>query len=274
MILFYVPNYSRTKNATNCAQNAESSPYFIIYVGLVQATQVERTDMIRETTDLKARDHIIAAIVRNPLFKGVDVSCISMLLTCLKAYICCFDKGEYIYRHGDIGVDMGIVIVGSIRIENVDVQGTTTVLSRLEVGQGFAEAYACLPYEPLQVDVVTTADAEVLFLEIARLTQLCSNMCQYHQTVLNNLLAVIAHKNVYLSQRAFHVSPKTIRGKVLAYLSSESARAHSLSFTIPFTRQELANYLGVDRSALSAELSKMQRDGLINTTRSFFELLT
>ncbi len=122
--------------------------------------------------------------------------------------------------------------------------------------------------------MVATADAEVLFLNVGRLTRLCSNACQYHQAVVANLLAVMARKNTYLSQRAFHVAPKTIRGKVLAYLSSESARADSLSFEVPFNRQELADYLGVDRSALSAELSRMQKDGLIRTKRSSFELLT
>ncbi len=229
--------------------------------------------MVYDKAGSRPLDAASAVAARAPLFKGIDASHVSALLGCLEARTCSFAKGEYVYRHGDVGVDMGIVIAGGVRIENVDARGATTVLSRVGAGQVFAGAYACLPEEPLRVDVVAADDADVLFLGVARLTRLCSNACPHHQAVVANLLAEVARKNLLLSQRALHVSPKTIRGKVLAYLSSEAARAASPSFEIPFNRQELANYLGVDRSALSAELSKMQRDGLIRTKRNFFELL-
>ena len=211
-------------------------------------------------------------LAKTPLFKGTSGQEIVAMLHCLNARTRSFAKGERILHMGDMPHDVGLVLSGSVRIESVDAWGNVTVLSRVEVGQVFAEAYACAPGVPMLVDAVAAQDCEVLLVDVERVTTVCSNACAHHARVLRNLLEAIARKNIRLSQRALHTSPKTIRGKVLSYLSSQAAQAESHEFDIPFNRQELADYLGVDRSALSAELGRMQKAGIIATRRSHFVL--
>ncbi len=214
-----------------------------------------------------------AFLSRTALFKGATQEEVAAMLTCLNARERTFAKGERIFRMGDTPREVGLVLGGSVRVENTDAWGNVTVLSRMGAGQMFAEAYACAPGVPMLVDAVAAQDCSVLFLDVGKIMTPCPHACTHHALVVRNLLGAVARKNIRLSQRALHTSPKTIRGKVLAYLSTQAAQAGSRAFEIPFNRQEMADYLGVDRSALSAELSRMQRDGLIATRRNHFELL-
>lgn len=115
-----------------------------------------------------------------------------------------------------------------------------------------------------------TTETEVLFLNAARLLQTCPNSCVHHNRLIKNLLQISAQKNLTLSRRMLHTSSKFIRGRLLSYFSQERLRHGSLQFTIPFNRQQLADYLGVDRSALSNELSKMRRDGILIYEKNTF----
>jgi CRP-like cAMP-binding protein len=139
-------------------------------------------------------------------------------------------------------------------------------------GQVFGEAYACSPGTPLRVDVVADGPCEVLMLEIARVVATCSSACSHHQLLLVNLMGILAKQSLELSKRSTITAPKTIRGRMLAFLSAEALEQGSRSFSIKMNRNQLASYLGVDRSALSAELGKMQRDGLIEVDRNHFSL--
>lgn len=214
----------------------------------------------------------ISVIARSPLFAGASEMEVEAMLACLGASSRHFKKGSFVLRMGEKATSLGLVISGGVRIETVDAWGNATVLSHVGPGSVFGEAYACAPDEPLLVNAVTTQDSEILFLEVARIARTCPSSCAHHAQIVMNLLSILARKNVQLSRRSLHTAPKTIRGKVLAYLSSQASLAQSREFTIPFNRQELADYLGVDRSALSNELSKMQKDGLISTDRSRFAL--
>lgn len=207
------------------------------------------------------------------LFRGIDEDEISAMLPCLQPYERSYQKGEAIYRIGDVVHAVGIVRAGSVRIERTDAWGATAVLALIEPGDAFAESYACAGDVPLLVNVMANEPTRVLFLDVSCMMLPCSAACGHHGKLAANLLALTARKNIALSQRSFHVMPRTIRGKLLAYLSTEAARAGSRRFTVPFTRQQLADYLGVDRSALSAELGRMQREGLLRTDRRRFELL-
>ena len=122
------------------------------------------------------------------------------------------------------------------------------------------------------VDVTAAEAAEVLFLRMEQILQVCPNSCPHHSRLIRNLLTLSSQKNLTLSRKIFYTSPKTIRGRLLSYLSSQALRSGSRSFTIPFNRQQLADYLNVDRSALSNELGKMQREGLLRTERNHFFL--
>lgn len=207
-----------------------------------------------------------------PLFHGTTPDEVEAMLHCLGSEERRFEKGRRILHAGEHTQCLGMVLSGRILIQNDDVWGNTTVLDNVLPGQIFAETYACTN-EPLLVDVVAAEASTVLFLKIQRVLQVCSNTCDHHNKLIANLLFLSAHKNLNLSRKIFHTSSKSIRARLLSYFSDQSMRTGSRSFTIPFNRQQLADYLNVDRSALSNELSKMQKEGLLRTERSHIELL-
>ncbi len=206
------------------------------------------------------------------LFRGIKKEELSAVLTCLSPLTKTFQKGDIIFHIGDIIHDIGIVLSGGVYLENIDIWGNTTILNHIGPGQVFAEAYACSLSEPSMVNIIAAANSEILFFNVARILKTCSNTCTYHSRIIQNLLMISARKNLNLSRRIFHITPKTIRAKVLSYLSSQAIELGKYEFKIPFNRQQLADYLGVDRSALSSELSKMQREGIIEYEKNYFHL--
>ena len=202
-----------------------------------------------------------AALLASPLFRGATSEEITAMLPCLGASPRRFARGERILRAGEPTRYMGLVLTGSVLVEHTDLQGAVTLLGRAEPGELFAEAYAC------------ASACEVLFLDARRILTQCTSTCEHHSRIIRNLVGTLAHKNLALSRRSLHTGPRTIRARLLSYLGEQARRAGSRSFTIPFDRQQLADYLNVERSALSNELSKMQRDGLLTCRRSSFCLL-
>ena len=206
------------------------------------------------------------------LFEGSTPEEIESMLGCLGMHVKKYGAGERIFHMGDKLSEVGLVLEGQVIIESVDVWGNVSVIGTRGPGMLFGEAYAAVPDEPLMVDVVASQKCQIMFLSVPKVLMTCSHACPNHSRTSNNLTRIIAHQNLSLSRRIFFVTPKTIRGKVLAYLSDQAERAHSREFDIPFDRQQLANYLGVDRSALSAELSRMAKDGILETRRNHFVL--
>lgn len=206
------------------------------------------------------------------LFRGIAPDEVKSILRCLNAEQRQYKKGMVIYHAGDSVQSMGLVLSGHIQIENDDFWGNKSILDIAGPGTVFAETYACVPGEPLMVSVLAAGPADVLFLNIGRVLKTCSETCAHHSKLIRNLLTVSAGKNLNLSRRIFHTSSKSIRGRLLSYLSYQAVRCGKKEFEIPFNRQQLADYLNVDRSALSNELGKMQREGLIVFSRNHFEL--
>ncbi|WP_024752718.1 Crp/Fnr family transcriptional regulator [Treponema phagedenis] len=206
------------------------------------------------------------------LFRGITPEEIKNVLLCLGGKQKHFTKEETVYRAGEQVSALGIVLSGSVIIENNDVWGNKTVLDKLGIGKVFAETYACSEKETLMVDVVATEDTDILFLQTKPLLTLCPQTCAYHTKVIRNLVSLLAQKNLHLSHRMFYASSKSIRGRLLSYLSHQAAQNSSWEFTIPFNRQELADYLQVDRSALSNEISKMQKEGFFTVNKNQFSI--
>lgn len=206
------------------------------------------------------------------LFRGTSPQEIEKMLDCLKPEQRVYTKGEIIYHAGDTAASIGMVLSGSVNIENNDLWGNKSILNHIATGQIFAETYACIPGEPLMVNVTAAETSEILFLNTSRLLQTCPGACPYHSKLIRNLLTATAQKNLNLSQRITHTSSKSIRGRLISYLSSQAVKQGSYQFSIPFNRQQLADYLSVDRSALSNELSKMQKDGLLTVEKNKFSL--
>lgn len=208
------------------------------------------------------------------LFRGITPPEIESIMSCLQATVKKYPRGVNIYNAGDTVSFVGIVLSGSVSIENDDVWGNRSILDRVIPGQIFAENYACVPGEPLMVNVVAAEQTEILFINTDKMFTVCSSTCSFHNKLIRNMLNISAQKSLNLSRRIMHTSSKSIRGRLLSYLSFYATKNGSREFEIPFNRQQLADYLSVDRSAMSNELSKMQRDGLLKVQRNHFLLLT
>lgn len=211
-------------------------------------------------------------ISKSALFRGIEAEAVEAMLQCLQARTRTYGKGARIYHMGQFVGEIGLLLAGGVTIESDDVWGNRTIINHFGPGEAFAEAYACVPGEALMVDVVAAEASTVLFLSIECALTTCSSACAHHNRLIKNLLAVTAQKNLSLTRRMFHLTPKSIRGKLLAYLSFQAIKQGKYRFEIPFNRQQLADYLGVDRSALSNELSKMARAGLLRYKRNEFTL--
>ena len=197
---------------------------------------------------------------------------IPSILHCLSGQIRSFSKGEMIFCAGESITSVGIVLEGSVHIEIDDFWGSKNILNHVGPGQLFGEAYACSPSEPLMVNVVSVTPSQILFLDVPKILHTCEKPCSHHQQMIENLLRIMATSNLQLSRRILHTTPKTIRERLLAYLSYQELLIGSPEITIAFNRQQLADYLSVDRSALSKEIGKMQKDGLLEVKKNKFVL--
>lgn len=206
------------------------------------------------------------------LFRGISPEEVKSMMSCLQAFTKSYPRGTIIHHAGNAIHSVGMVLSGSVSIESDDIWGNKSILDRVAPGQIFAENYACLPNELLMVNVVAVEPTEILFLNTEKMFTVCSNTCMFHSKLIRNMLSISAQKSLNLSRRIMHTSSKSIRGRLLSYLSFQATKHGSLEFEIPFNRQQLADYLSVDRSAMSNELSKMQRDGLLKVERNRFIL--
>jgi len=178
-------------------------------------------------------------------------------------------RGQYIYHAGDIIEKMGIVLGGSIQIEQNDFWGNRIILDKIEEGGFFAETYA-ITGEPSMVDVMVLEDGEIGFVNVSEIMQASNEQLRYRLSQI--LVYICSRKNLKLSQKILFTSPKTIRARLNSYLTYQSHLSGMKEFDIPFDRQQLADYLNLDRSAMSAELSKMTHEGLIETRKNHFIL--
>lgn len=209
-------------------------------------------------------------LLQTALFRGMTEEELGAALRSLRAEEKQYGKGETILRAGDRTERLGMVLSGSVTVESNDVWGNRTILSHVGQMQFFAETYALLPDEPMLVDVTANEDCRVLFLRLGSMEELSKRSEPWAFRLTANLLAILTRKNLHLSQRSFHTAPKTVCERVMAYLNTVSLQSGSHEFDIPFDRQQLADYLNVERTALSKELGRMRQDGLIQTRKNHF----
>ena len=212
----------------------------------------------------------ISILSSSVLFKGFDEAEVNSLLSALNAREKKFRKGVMIFHSGDVISTLCFITAGSVTIESNDMWGNRSILNLVSKGQFFAESYALLPNEPMLVDVCANEDCTIVSLDMKAVGRLDESI---RARLLGNLLMITTRKNLHLSSRSFHTAPRQVRGRIMAYLNTVSVQKHSREFDIPFDRQQLADYLNVERSVLSNELSKMQRDGLIMCKKNHFEII-
>ena len=206
------------------------------------------------------------------LFSGVSERELEAMLACLRPETKDYPKDAFVLRAGDTAEAVGLVLSGTILMLQEDVWGNRNILSKAGPGQIFAAAYACAPGSVLNVSVLAETPVTVLFLNVGRVLTLCPAACAHHSRIIRNLLGELAGKNLRLGEKLTHMGQRTTRAKIMSYLSAEAQRLGTYELDIPFSRQQLADYLGVERSGLSLELGKMKQDGLLDFHINHFEL--
>lgn len=215
----------------------------------------------------------IPVLKKTKLFAGIANDEIASMLLCLDAQVHHYKKGEYVLREGEHLSDIMILVGGRLHIQKDDYWGNRSILEQISMGEMFGEAYIAPESEPLLNDVVAAEDSVVMFFNAKQIITTCSSACRFHTMVVQNLFFSISEKNRKVVRKLSHMSKRSIREKLISYLSEEATRQNSSSFAIPFNRQQLADFLFVDRSAMSNELSKMRKEGLLEFERNCFKLL-
>ena len=214
----------------------------------------------------------LPVIRSSPLFSGISAEEASAMLSCLQAEKKDFPKEAFLLHAGDTAESIGLILSGSILVIQEDIWGNRNILSKAGPGQTFAAAYACAPGSVLNVNVFAETPVTALFLNVKRILNVCPSACTHHSRIIRNLLGDLAEKNLRFSEKLTHMSQRTTRDKLMSYLSAEAQRLGTYEFDIPFSRQQLADYLGVERSGLSLELGKMRDEGLLDFHKSHFIL--
>jgi CRP-like cAMP-binding protein len=209
-----------------------------------------------------------------PLFAGIEASNIEQILPCLSASVRRAEKNAFILSAEDSVSFVGLILSGNVHIVSEDFWGRKDILSQLGPGELFAESFSCAQVDRIPVSVVAMEHTEVMLVDCRKIITTCSSACAFHAQLIANMLQIIANKNIALMQKIEQLSKRTTREKLLAYLSDEAQKAGRSAFDIPFSRQEMADYLSVDRSAMSSELGRMRDEGLIEFDRNHFALLS
>ena len=215
----------------------------------------------------------IEIIKKSVLFKGLTEEEIIKAAEFFDAKETFFKKGQYIYRPDESIKKIGLVLDGSVRIEKEDYYGNRTIMTSVSTGDIFGEVYACLGERASGVSVIAEIDTKLFMLDTGRILMYNSSKEMFYYKVMHNLITVLASKAYMLNSKIEHISKRTTREKLMSFLSQQAAEKKSSSFYIGFNRQELADFLCVDRSAMSGELSKMKKEGIIDYNKNYFKLL-
>ena len=208
---------------------------------------------------------ISPCMTSSPLFRNISPADLASLLDCLDARERAYEKGAWLLRRGEWTDRLGLVLSGTVHILREDFWGSRSIVGLAGPGEIFAESYA-LAGEPLEVSVLAASDARVLFLRVETALTGCGQLTR-------NLTALLAEKNLTLTRKMRHMARRTTREKLLSYLSAQALRSGGPEFDIPMDRQQLADYLAVDRSAMSAALGKLRDEGVLEFRKNHFRLL-
>ncbi len=207
-----------------------------------------------------------------PLFAKSDADAVLRMLSCLGAQLAAFQKGNIILHQGDPARTFGVVLQGSVKVLRGDMHGTHSLLTVISEGDLFGETIACASVDTMPFNVVAAADSLILLLDHKRVITGCSSGCIAHSQLITALLRNIADKNLMLTEKMEILAQRTTRAKLLAYLQSQQKNTNSATFSIPLDRQGLADFLNVERSAMSTELNKLKKEGLIDFHKNIFRL--
>lgn len=213
-------------------------------------------------------------LARCSLFEGIEAENLSALLGCIGGHTISVPAGHTIFREGDPAASVGMVMTGAVRMVREDYYGNRSIVAHIGPAELFGETYACAGIEALPISIIADEDSQVLLMDCRRITTTCCNACSFHSRIIFNLLKLVARKNLVFDQKIQVTSKRTTREKLMTYLLDQAKLQGSNNITIPFDRQELADYLEVDRSGLSAEISKLRKEGILQSEKNQFILLS
>lgn len=208
-----------------------------------------------------------------PLFYGIEDESLLRMLGCLGARIDSFDKKYTVFAEGSPAKYVGILLSGSAQVVQMDYYGNRSILSEIRPSELFADEFACAEMTAIPVDIIANEPSEVMFIDCSHILHTCANACGFHQRLIFNLMKNLASKSIMFHQRIEVTSKRTTREKLMAYLMTYAKGVGSKSFDIPFDRQELADYLEVDRSGLSQQICRLKEEGVIENRKNHFVLL-
>ena len=208
-----------------------------------------------------------------PLFYSIEENDLLKMLPCLGAEVLSYDKKDTVFSEGSEAKNIGILLSGGVESVRFDYYGNKSIINKINPPEVFGEAFACAESKSLPISIVAIDNSEIMLINCSHILHTCSNYCGFHQQLIYNLMKDLASKTVIFHQRIEVTSKRSTRDKLLAYLDIVSKQKNSSSFTIPFNRQELADYLEVERSGLSAEISKMRKEGILESYKNHFKLL-
>ena len=217
-------------------------------------------------------EQYFAILSRCPLFAGVNPEEMGLMLGCLGAREREIPKGEPVFLEGDPAGFIGVALDGAVQVVRDDYYGTRSVLTVIQPGVIFGEAFSCAGVETMPVSAFALKGSKILWLDCKRMLTVCSNACQFHNRMVANLLQAVARKNLALSRKIQFMSQRTTKEKIMAYLLDQAKAQGSSEFTIPHDRQALADFLGVERSAMSAEIGKLKKAGILECKGPWFRL--
>ena len=217
--------------------------------------------------------NFIPVLKKCPLFLGIAEDELVRMLTCLGARVHTYDKNSPVFEEGSSPKSIGVILSGAVQTQSIDYYGNKNIISEEHTSDSFCESFACAEIDYVPVSIVSSEPSEIMLIDCSHILHTCEKGCGFHQQLIYNLMKSLAIKNVFFHKRMEITSKRTTRDKLIAYLDLCSRECDSRSFDIPFDRQELADYLEVDRSGLSTEIGKLCREGIIKNQKNHFELL-
>ena len=215
---------------------------------------------------------MIEILQKSPLFAGMDPGEIQHILQCLGNRQKRYRKNEYIFMEGEQKPRVGVILSGSVQAVKETKSGGLILINQMFPGDTFGLSYVCADVKYLPISIISAENTDILFIELDQLVRTCHNACQFHVEMIKNALRILAEKNLFLDNKLYYISHKTIRDRIQSYLEDQESRHDSNEFEISFNREQLADFLCVDRSALSRELSHMKKEGIIDYKRNWFRV--
>ncbi|MDR1961101.1 MAG: Crp/Fnr family transcriptional regulator [Gracilibacteraceae bacterium] len=217
--------------------------------------------------------NIFPILRTSPLFAGIGGDDFAAMLSCLGAATRTYASRETVCFEGDTVTEIGLVVSGRLHLVKTDIWGNSSIITEVTPPLMFAEEVVCAGIGRIPVSVIAKEETEVLFIDCKRIVTSCSSACAFHSKLIRNMLTIMAQKNLLMSAKMEHITKRTTKEKLLSYLTEQARQKSCKAFDIPYNRQELADYLSVERSALSSEMSKLKQSGIINYKKNHIEML-